>query len=225
MRCAVAGATGLVGSELITQLLKDEAYEAVVAVGRRAPALEHAKLSSVIVDLGDPAALEAALAGIDDVYCCLGTTIKVAGSREAFRKVDFDYPLTLARAAQAAGAGEFLIVTAVGASSASGIFYNRVKGEVEDAIRALSFPRGVKIFRPSMLLGKRDGRRPLAAMSQAVLGATRNLFFGPMVRWRAIRASELAHAMRTAAREPAPAVAIYEGSALVDRSGAWSHPA
>ncbi len=149
-RVLLAGATGLVGRCLLQALLEDPAVGEVVTVGRRAPAVAHPRLTARVVDL---AALPP-LPALDEVYLALGTTIKVAGSQAAFRAIDFDANLAVARAAMAAGARRAGLVSAMGADPRSSIFYNRVKGELEEALRALGFD-GLVIARPSMLVGDR----------------------------------------------------------------------
>lgn len=142
------------GSRLLAHLAADPAYARVVAVGRRAPALAHAKVEARLADferLGD-------LPAVDDAYVALGTTIRKAGSQEAFRRVDRDYVVAVARAARAAGARQLLLVSAVGANAQSRVFYNRVKGEAEDAVRALGYP-SLHVFQPSLLVGEREERR------------------------------------------------------------------
>src|SRR5690606_18668995 len=134
MRTAViAGATGLVGGELLLQLLSDDRYGRVIALTRRDFPLNHPRLEKVVADLREPAkALEAFRP--DTVFCCLGTTMAKAGSKEKFWEVDFSYPVALARATHALGARQYLLVSALGADRKSRIYYNRVKGDVEAAI-------------------------------------------------------------------------------------------
>ena len=133
----VAGASGLVGSRLVVVLLADPNYDTVHALVRRPLETAHAKLREHPVNYGHLA--EIALPVADDVFCCLGTTIRVAGSQEAFREVDYAYPLAIARAAQLKGAKQFLFVSAMGADARSSVFYSRVKGELEAAIAALGY--------------------------------------------------------------------------------------
>lgn len=147
----VAGATGLVGRELLATILADDTYVAVHSVGRRALATTHPKLTSHVLDF----AVLPALPAVDDVFIALGTTIKIAGSQPAFRAVDFDAVLAVATAARASGASRLGVVSAMGASDKSRIFYNRVKGEMENAVSRLGFD-SVVIARPSMLVGNRD---------------------------------------------------------------------
>ncbi|HSG75766.1 MAG TPA: nucleoside-diphosphate sugar epimerase [Burkholderiales bacterium] len=147
----IAGATGLVGREILAGLLADPSVSAVHSLGRRKLGVEHPKLTSHVVDFGALPALPAA----DEVYLALGTTIKVAGSQAAFRAVDYDANLAVAKAALAAGVTKVGLVSSMGADSKSGIFYSRVKGELEDALSEMPFA-GLVIARPSMLLGNRE---------------------------------------------------------------------
>ncbi len=155
-RALLAGASGLVGREIVSVLLADAACEAVHAVGRRAPPLADAKLHAITADFATLPALPAA----SEAYVALGTTIAVAGSQAAFRAVDFDAVLAFARAAQAAGVTRLGVVSAMGANAGSGVFYNRVKGEMEAVLRELRFETLV-IARPSLISGDR------AALGQA----------------------------------------------------------
>jgi len=216
MRSAlVLGATGLVGGHLVELLLADPAYDRVTLLVRRSLGRPDAKLREVIVDFDH---LEAARAhfAVDDVFCCLGTTIKKAGSQEAFRRVDYDYPLAAARLASEAGAGRYLVVTAVGSNAKSAIFYNRVKGELEEALRAIPFARGLAIARPSILVGHREESRPGEAIGIAVMRATAFAFAGPLKRYRAIKAEDVARALVAAARAETSGVVAYEGASLFD---------
>src|SRR5436853_360083 len=149
----IAGATGLVGGHCLRLLLRESAYTRVLAVGRRKAPLEDAKLRQEVVDFATLATGAGSLAA-DDVYCCLGTTLQQAGGQAAFRKVDFDAVLALAKAARERGAARFFLVSSLGADARSSLFYSRVKGEIEAAVAALPF-EAVFILRPSLLLGDR----------------------------------------------------------------------
>lgn len=151
----IAGASGLIGSHLLPLLLSGDRYDKVIAVTRK-PLPEHPRLEQVTFDMSDASAYNAYRA--DDVYCCLGTTIAVAGSKENFRKVDLEYPSVMAKAMLVNGTSQYLIVSALGADKSSSVFYNRVKGEVEDVVTHLGY-RTVHIFRPSLLLGERSEKR------------------------------------------------------------------
>jgi uncharacterized protein YbjT (DUF2867 family) len=209
------GASGLVGGHLLELLSADAAYSGGTLLGRRATGLVRKNVREVVVDFDRPESFREYLA-VDDVFCCLGTTIKKAGSQEAFRKVDSEIPSAVAREARAAGARQFLIVTAVGANAGSSVFYNRVKGEVEDALAALEFPGGLKVFHPSLIVGERAERRPAERAAMALMIATRPLFAGGLTRYRAIDAVDVARAMRRAAalEPPSPGVQVYEGARL-----------
>jgi len=183
----IAGATGLVGSHLLEQLLLDEHWDRVIAVGRRPVDRAAPKLEQVIVPFPEIGDLPAA----DDVFSCLGTTIKVAGSQEAFRAVDHDAVVNLAASAQRSGATQFLHVTALGASSGSRIFYNRVKGDTERDVAASGIPTTVA-FRPSMI----DGERPDASRPGESLGLVAMRAVGPLLgKYRPNKASDIAAAM------------------------------
>ncbi|MDZ4714789.1 MAG: NAD(P)H-binding protein [Cytophagales bacterium] len=186
----IAGATGLVGSHVLELLLQNDAYEKVVALSRKPLSIHHQKLQNLVVDFDNLEAHTEGLRG-DDVYCCLGTTIRQAGTKGAFRKVDFDYPITLARIAQRQGASQYLIVTALGSDPRSSIFYNRVKGEVEETLRALGFD-SLHIFQPSMLLGPRTEQRAGESAGKWIM--TRLDFLIPK-KYKAIVSTRVARAM------------------------------
>ncbi|HYO71992.1 MAG TPA: oxidoreductase [Archangium sp.] len=153
----VPGASGLVGGLLLDALLEDSRYREVHSLGRRPLPRQHPKLVQHTVDfarLGTEA-----LPPVQDAFCCLGTTIKKAGSQEAFRAVDHDAVLAFASAAKKAGVQRFLVVTALGADARSRVFYNRVTGEAEEALKTMGFGSLV-ILQPSLLLGDRAESRP-----------------------------------------------------------------
>jgi uncharacterized protein YbjT (DUF2867 family) len=147
----LAGATGLVGREILQGLLADPGVGTVHTLGRRAPATQHPKLTAHIVDFAALPPLPPA----KELYLALGTTIKVAGSQAAFRALDYDANLNVAKAALAAGVNKVGLVSAMGADARSKIFYNRVKGELEDALTQMPF-EGLVIARPSLLVGDRE---------------------------------------------------------------------
>jgi uncharacterized protein YbjT (DUF2867 family) len=208
------GASGLVGGRLFRRAVLDSGYSRLTVLTRRPLALEGEKVREVVVDFDHPETFREHLVA-DDLFCCLGTTIKKAGSEAAFRRVDFEVPVAVAREAREAGASQFLIVTAVGADARSRVFYSRVKGEVEAALRALNFPRGLKVFRPSIIVGERSERRPAERAAMALMRATRPLFLGGLARYRAIDADDIAAAMLAAARlESSDGMQVYEGERL-----------
>jgi uncharacterized protein YbjT (DUF2867 family) len=153
----IAGATGLIGSYLVELLLNSERYERVIVLTRRSLNMQHEKLQEIQTDLQD-LPQHASLLQAQDVFCCLGTTMAKAGSKQKFYAVDFTYPQILAGLCKQNGAKQFLIVTAMGANKNSRIYYNQVKGEIEEAIKTIGF-EGTHIFRPSLLLGPRTEKR------------------------------------------------------------------
>jgi uncharacterized protein YbjT (DUF2867 family) len=208
----LVGASGLVGGHCLRFLLKEPRYTQVVSVGRRRLPLQHIKLAQHVIDFEQlPASAEWLTA--DAVFCCLGTTFSKAGSQEAFRRVDFGYPYELARIAASRGAEQFLLVSALGADTQSRWFYNRVKGETENAISQLPF-RGVQIFRPSLLQGNRDEFR-LAEW----VGLTLARWFpwrlaGPLRRYQPVKAEAVAYAMVAVARENLAGVNVFEAEEI-----------
>ncbi|OLC08885.1 MAG: hypothetical protein AUJ01_12425 [Acidobacteria bacterium 13_1_40CM_3_65_5] len=208
----LAGATGLVGNHVLNLLLGDAKWSHVVTVGRRTTTQRHEKLEQRVLDLGELETVSDLL-HLDDVFCCLGTTIKRAGSQPAFRLVDHAFVVGLARAGLRAGAKQFLLVSAIGADPKSPVFYSRVKGETEAAIRKLPY-RSIQIFRPSLLLGERAefrlGER-IAMLGAPVLPA---LLFGRLRRYRPIQAATVARAMVTIAHEAPRGPNVFEYDAM-----------
>ena len=217
----VAGATGLVGAALLALLLEPGRTRRVAVVARRPLPAAHSRDPRLTVLVGDMAALVGEAAPIGDVYIALGTTIAVAGSQEAFRAVDFDLVVAIARAARAAGARRLGVVSALGADTRSRLFYNRVKGEMEAAVGALGY-ESVVIARPSLLLGDR------AALGQPTrrgeVWAARLL--GPMLTLvpsavRPIGAAIVARALVAAVEQATPGLRVL-ASAELQRLGAHS---
>ncbi|XXF79060.1 oxidoreductase [Myxococcaceae bacterium GXIMD 01537] len=199
----LTGASGLVGGHLLDALLESPLYREVCSLGRRELPRQHPRLVQRTVDF---AHLEGVpLPRADDAFCCLGTTIKKAGSQEAFRAVDHDAVLAFARAAKQAGARRFLVVTALGADARSRIFYNRVKGETEEALKAVGF-ESLVILRPSLLLGERTETRTGEQVAAAV-----SKVLGPLLRpfgSRPIEGRTVARAMLALASQASPGVRV-----------------
>jgi uncharacterized protein YbjT (DUF2867 family) len=153
----LAGATGLIGTQLLDMLLENDYYNSVVAISRKPLNRSHAKLTNIVCELSEmPTALS--LIKPSDVFCCLGTTMRKAKTKEAFRAVDYDAPLALAQVARRNGASKYLLISALGANKNSSIFYNQVKGEIEEAIGKLGFD-SYHILQPSLLTGPRQEQR------------------------------------------------------------------
>ncbi|HEU0200577.1 MAG TPA: NAD(P)H-binding protein [Burkholderiaceae bacterium] len=202
----LAGASGLIGRALLVRLLGEPRYARVHLLLRRAvPDLPaHAKRRDHVVDFERLPALPA----VDDVFVALGTTIKVAGSERAFRAVDFDAVVNTARAARTAGAKRLLVVSALGADATSRVFYNRVKGEMQDEIVTLGY-ESVVIAQPSLLLGDRAALGQPVRAGEALAAGLLN----PVLRWlprsvRPIRADAVAQALLQAALHSRPGVTV-----------------
>ncbi len=199
----IAGATGLTGEHLLDRLLSEPTVSRVLAPTRR-PLAAHPHLENPV---GDLATLLPTLSGeVDTTFCCLGTTIKQAGSQEAFRAVDHDLVLAFARRARELGARHLVVISALGANPQSSVFYNRVKGETEEALKAMGWPQ-LTIARPSLLLGTRHDFR---------LGER---LAAPLLRWlpgkyRGIDACALARALWRLALEEQDGIRVIESSDL-----------
>jgi uncharacterized protein YbjT (DUF2867 family) len=159
--------------------------------------------------------LEKCEAHADVAFCALGTTLKVAGSREAFRAIDLDLVLRFAHASRKAGARGFGVVSAVDASARSRVFYNRVKGEMEDALRKIGF-ESLVIARPSLLLGEREERRFLESISQRALRPLRFVFVGAAHKYRPVEGGRVAHTLIRETLKLEPGVRVLEGPAYND---------
>ena len=201
------GATGLVGGECLRMLMADDTVARVVVLSRsRLPGgAESAKLEPYLIDFDHLTSIDAHFA-VDQIICAMGTTIRQAGSRARFRTVDFLYPITAAHLGREKGVSHFLLVSSAGANASSGIFYNRTKGELEDALLALSYP-SITIARPSLLLGKRERPR----LGERIAGA---LMFAAPARYRPVTASSVAQALVNAARDGGPGLNIIESSEI-----------
>lgn len=190
----IVGASGMVGGEILNGLLADETVAEVHSLGRRLLKIAHPKLRSYIVDFADLPALPQA----DEVYLALGTTLKIAGSQEAFRAIDYDANLAVASAAFAAGVKRVGVVSAMGADASSKVFYSRVKGELEDALGNMPFDCLV-IAHPSLLIGDRE------ALGQPVrrgetLGYVLSKYIGFLIpsNYKPIKAAAVAKALLSA---------------------------
>ncbi|AKD02225.1 oxidoreductase [Pontibacter korlensis] len=203
----IAGASGLVGGHLISLLLKSERYSQIISVGRHELPLIHPKLDQQIVNF-DKIKDYAADMVADDVFCCLGTTIKKAGSKENFYKVDHTYVTQLAETTARKGAIQFLVVSAMGADPASFVFYNKVKGEMERDVQQQPF-NSIHIFRPSLLLGERDEKRTGEDLAGKLMKPLSGLMVGPLEKYKPVEAEAVAKAMLAAAKQETPGKHIH----------------
>lgn len=214
----LVGATGLIGGSLLELLLTDDAYGTVNVLSRRRLKFDEPKLHQMNLHFDDLEQAES-LMSVQDIFCCLGTTIKKAGSQQSFRKVDFDYPARLAQLGLKHGVEQFLIVTSVGANPNSHLFYIRVKGEVERAITGHPF-RSVHIFRPSILDGGHAEYRFGERVGLSVMKALSFLAVGGFRKYRPINPESVARAMIAAAKAGAQGTSVYE-SDMIERMGTF----
>lgn len=201
MRAGLIGATGLVGSALLQQLLDDPDCTTLRVWARRGSDLSADKLDWRQIDFGDLRE-QIDCSGLDMIFCCLGTTTAKAG-KAGLEKVDLDYVVACAQAAHSAGVPGFCVISSLGANCASPVHYSRTKGRMEAALVTLGFDC-LEILRPSLLLGQREEHRPGEALGQRLAPLLNRLLIGPLKRYRAIEASEVAHAMRLLGKAAEP---------------------
>ncbi len=194
----IAGATGLVGSSLLQQLLAESYYSKIIVLLRKPINIKDSRLVQLIVDFNNLEEYTNELK-VNDVFCTLGTTIKKAGSKEAFRKVDYEYPVELASITHKNGAEKYIIVTAIGADANSSIFYNKVKGETEEKLKSLQF-KHLYILQPSLLTGDRKEHRTGEKIAIMASNYFNHILLGPLRKYRSINAKVVAFGMIYAAK-------------------------
>ncbi|CAN7562665.1 NAD-dependent epimerase/dehydratase family protein [Rossellomorea sp. LjRoot5] len=192
----IAGATGLVGSHLSEILLKSPEYIKVISFVRRESGMKHEKLDERIISFDGMKLLPHE--EIDDVFCCLGTTIKKAGTKHAFKKVDYEYPIQLGKLGKEHGARQYLVISSIGAKPESPFFYSQVKWNLEKELKELHYP-SLHIFRPSLLLGERQEFRLGEKAGEIFSRAVRPVMVGRLKRYRSIPGKQVAYGMYRAA--------------------------
>jgi uncharacterized protein YbjT (DUF2867 family) len=209
----VIGATGLIGSHLVELLSGDKHFTRVRIIARRMPDKVPQGAEVRVIDFEDPVAFRSAVEGSDALFCAVGTTRKkVKGNMEAYRKVDHDIPVNAARHCHESGCGRYLMVSAVGASSKTGNFYLKFKGDAENAIAASGIP-SVSIFRPSMLMGKRNESRPAEDFARILSSPLSFLF---PAKYRPIKGLDVAKAMVAAAKSEEKGFRIYHYTEMIN---------
>ena len=211
-QAVIAGATGLVGSKLLALLLNDNYYSKIISVSRAKIGITHPKLIQIITPFENIDKISNKLQG-EDIFICLGSTMKKAGTKELFYRYDHDYPLLFAKLCLNNGANHLSLVSALGANSTSLIFYNQVKGKLESAICNLGY-NSVAIFRPSLLLGKRKEHRFSEILAQQLFTSLRWLFHGPIKKYRGIESNTVALAMLKIAKNSKNGYEIYESNQI-----------
>jgi uncharacterized protein YbjT (DUF2867 family) len=200
------GATGLIGGQILQQLLEDPDFANIKVLVRRPFDLTHPKVQLILLDFADEATYQAAIAGSDVVFCSVGTTLKQVNSdMVAYKKIDYDIPVNAARFCAATACPKFLLVSSIGADSQSRNFYLKLKGEVEDKVGSLGLPT-VSIFRPSMLLGQRAEFRLGEKIGQVLMRA---LGFLIPAQYKAIDVKTVAKAMVAVAKKDTVGVQFY----------------
>ncbi|AGA68681.1 putative nucleoside-diphosphate sugar epimerase [Desulfitobacterium dichloroeliminans LMG P-21439] len=202
------GASGLVGAKLLGLLLNDSEYEKVIIFVRKSLELKHPKVEEVVLEFDELAQYKVYFK-VNDVFCCLGTTIKKAGTQEAFKKVDVEYPLEIAGIAKEMGAEKFLVISSMGANARSKVFYSRMKGILEQELEKIGMG-SLHIFRPSLLLGDRKEFRVGESVSSLISKGLPFLFAGSLRKYKPIGAETVAKGMVLAAQSEAEGVFIHE---------------
>ncbi len=205
----VIGATGLIGKQLLETLLTDDYYHSVKTLSRKPINIVHPRHQNNIIDFDNVGQYRESMSA-DDVFCCLGTTMNQAKTKEAFRKVDLTYPYEIAEITKDLGAHQYLLVSALGADKTSSIYYNKIKGETEALITSVGFET-LHIFRPSLLLGERAESRPGEDSAKLLYKAFSWLI---PARYKGIDAGRVARAMNACAKEHKPGVSIHESLSL-----------
>lgn len=202
----IAGSTGLIGSHCLSALLSSGRYGCVRSIVRRPSGVRHPLLDERIIDFESLNA--SSIGSADDAFCCLGTTMKQAGSKENFQRVDFHYVTAFARACREAGVDQFIVVSSIGARAGSSSFYLDVKGRMEDELCRIGF-RSLHIFRPSLLLGDRKERRAGESAAAILAKPFSFLMIGPLRPYRPIAGGDVARAMAAVACEESDGVHIH----------------
>ncbi len=210
----IAGASGLTGGYLLKILLDSGQYDHVTSIGRTKLSVDHAKLMQRVVDYYH-LPHDLFNQSVSACFCCLGTTIKKAGSQAMFRMVDREYVSYLARACEQAGVPRFLLISSIGANPESRVFYSRVKGETEQVISRCKID-SISIFRPSLLLDDRTEYRAGERVSTAVMTALAPLMVGGLKRYRPIHARVVASAMFAVSLQVSAGVHVYESEQIAE---------
>ncbi|WP_231689583.1 NAD-dependent epimerase/dehydratase family protein [Bacillus sp. FJAT-27245] len=211
-KALVLGATGLVGGHLVEKLAGREEYSEIKIIGRRATGIIKPKIKETILDMENltrhPEEFKA-----DDIYCCLGTTMKKAGSKEAFMFVDYDLPLLAGKLALQGGAKRFFIISAMGANRKSAFYYSRVKGEMEREAALMPFS-AVHIFRPSLLVGDRKEFRFGEKLAKWITWPFWRLMSGKLLKFAPIAAETVAEAMVAIALGDTKGIVVHESDEI-----------
>jgi uncharacterized protein YbjT (DUF2867 family) len=211
MKTVITGASGLIGGYLLKHLLSDEFYSEIIVLARKPLGFSHPRLKELILDFSGIHKIEKIDAA--HFFCCLGTTIRKAGTRERFREVDFSYVAAFAKLAERSGARVFQVVSSIGADPLSRNFYLQVKGEMEESVRSASIP-SIVIFRPSMLMGERKEFRFGEEAGKFLMKGLNLLLVGKWKKYRGIEGSAVSEAMFLLAKEGKNGIMILESDKI-----------
>lgn len=209
----ILGASGLVGGHLLDLLSEKKEYSQIKVINRRSLDLTDDKIEEIIIEDFDELEHHIDTVKADDYFCCLGTTIKKAGSKDKFKKVDFDFVVNIAAVAKENHAQSFSVISAMGAKAGSMIFYNQVKGEMEDAVKAIKNNR-TYIFRPSLIAGERNEERAGEQVAQWFFDKLGFIFKGPLKKYSAVEAKQIAYAMFKNAQTNKASFQIFESDII-----------
>ena len=213
MTATLVGATGLIGSYLLQELLNDPYFDTVKILIRRPVDITHKKLEKEIVDFNDGDSLLVALSNSDVLFCAIGSTMKkVKGDKEAYRKIDFDIPVNLARFCKMTGCEKFILVSSAGANPKSSNFYQRLKGETDEAIKRSGL-KTIHIMRPSLLLGERKEYRLGENIGKAIMTS---LSFLIPAKYKAIQGKEVAKVMFALSKKKEEGIFVHENIEIRD---------
>ena len=208
----IIGSTGLIGSELLNLLLDSNDYLKVITFVKRDTGIKHPKLTQHIINFDKPETYKDLVVG-DDFFCTIGTTIKKAGSKEAFRKVDFEYPRQFAAFALQNKVKQFLTISSLGADAKSGNFYLKTKGEIQDFLKDCNF-ESVSVLQPSLLLGNRTEFRLGEKIGAFFMKTLSFLFLGNLKKYKPIEGKTVAKALLKIAQTNNKGFKIYESDVI-----------
>jgi uncharacterized protein YbjT (DUF2867 family) len=208
----IIGSTGLIGSQLLDYLLESSDYQKVVTFVKRDTGIQHPKLTQHVIDFDKPESYKDLVVG-NDFFCTIGTTIKKAGSKEAFRKVDYEYPRQFATFALQNNIKQFLIISSLGADSNSGNFYLKTKGEIQDFLKDCNFD-SVAVLQPSLLLGDRKEFRLGEKVGAFFMKTLSFLWLGNLKKYKPIESKIVAKALLRIAQKNDKGFTIYESDTI-----------
>lgn len=212
-KALIVGATGLIGGYCLQALCDSPYYSEVAAIVRKPILKTHRKLT-IIQSNFDNLQNDVSNIQAHDIYCCLGTTIKKAGSQEAFRNIDRTLVITVAELMRKQGSEQFLVISSMGADGSSKVFYNRTKGEMEEALKAIGYPC-LRIIRPSLLLGKREEFRLGEKIGVILTPVLKPFLIGSLKKYTPVEAESVAHFMvKVAMEEPISGTHVYESDLI-----------